>query len=105
MLHFFKIFSFAVVLSYMPLFSALGGETGNMPPGQALQATPSSSGSQILEGKLLKIEGDFWVVEDKANHQHRIHIGSETMLPSPPKQLGDSIQALVKKDGHALLIQ
>jgi hypothetical protein len=74
-------------------------------PGKYLQADPSSTGSNILEGKLLKIEGDFGVVEDLSGNQHQIHIGTETTLPQSPKQTGDSIQAVVRKDGHASFIQ
>ncbi len=105
MTHFTKICMFFVVLSLVPIFSALGGETIKELPGKALETTTSSTGSHILEGKLLKIEGDFWVVEDFSGNQHQVHIGAETKLPQSPKQPGDSIQAVVRKDGHASLIQ
>ena len=74
-------------------------------PGKSLEATPSSTGINILEGKLLKIEGESWVVEDLSGNQHQIHIGAETKLPQSPKETGDSIQAVVRKDGHASFIQ
>jgi hypothetical protein len=64
-----------------------------------------STGSNILEGKLLKIEGDLWVVKDSSGNQHQIHIGAKTILPQSPKQTGDTIQAVVRKDGHASFIQ
>ena len=103
MTHFFKIYRFVVVLSLVPIFSALGGETIQELPGKALEATTVSTGSHILEGKLLKmIEEEFWMVEDMASNQHRIHKGSETTLPQLPKQPEDSIQSVVKKNGHAL---
>jgi len=37
------------------------------------------------------IEGEFWMVEDMASNQGRIHIESETTLSQSPKQPGDSI--------------
>ncbi len=105
MKHFTKIGMFVVVLGLVPAFSVLGGEALKELPGKALEATTSSTGSHILEGKLLKIEGEFWVLEDLSGDQHRVHIGAETKLPQSPKQPGDSIQAVVRKDGHASLIQ
>jgi hypothetical protein len=105
MTNFIKIGIFFVVLSLFSIFSVLAGETMKELPGKSLEATPSSTGINILEGKLLKIEGDFWVVEDLSGNQHQIHIGAETRLPQSPKQSGDSIQAVVRKDGHASFIQ
>ena len=105
MAHFFNIFGFVVVLTLVPLFPVLGGETLKELPGKAVEATTGSNGSHILEGKLLNTEGKFWVVEDLSGNQHRIHIGAKTTLPQTPKQTGDSIQAVVRKNGLALLIQ
>ena len=105
MTNFIKFGILFVVLSLVPIFSVLAGETMQELPGKSLQATPSSTGSNILEGKLVQIEGDFWLVEDLSGNQHRIHIGAKTILPQSPKQTGDSIQAVVRKDGHASFIQ
>jgi len=102
---FIKIAILFVVLGLVPIFSVLAGETMKELPGKSLEATPSSTGSNILEGKLLKIKGDFWVVEDLSGNQHQIHIGAKTILPQSRKQTGDSIQAVVRKDGHASFIQ
>ncbi len=82
MTNFIKIGIFFVVLGLVPIFSVLAGETMKELPGKSLQATPSSTGSNILEGKLLKIEGDFWMVEDLSGNQHQIHIGAETQAAS-----------------------
>lgn len=105
MKYFLTLCKFVVVLGLVPNISALGGETTKELPDNALETTTGSGGSRILEGKLLNIEGEFWVVEDMASNQHRIHIGPETTLPQAPKQSGDSVQAVVRKNGHALLIQ
>ena len=45
------------------------------------------------------------MVEDMASNQGRIHIESEITLSQSPKQPGDSIQSVVRKNGYALLIQ
>jgi hypothetical protein len=105
MKYFLTLCKFVVVLGLVPTISSLGGETAKELSGNALEATTGSVGSHILEGKLLHIDGEFWVVEDMASNQHRIHIGPKTTLPQAPKQSGDSVQAVVRKNGHALLIQ
>lgn len=105
MTDFIKIGLFFVAFSLVPISSLLAEETMKEFPGKALHATPSSTGSNILEGKLVKIVGDFWVVEDLSGNQHQIHIGAKTILPQSSKQAGDSIQAVVRKDGHASFIQ
>ena len=105
MTNFIKIGLFFVAFGLVPISSLLAEETPKEFPGKSLQATPSSTGSNILEGKLVQIEGDFWLVEDLSGNRHRIHIGAKTILPQSPKQTGDSIQAVVRKDGHASFIR
>ena len=102
MTNFIKIGLFFVAFGLVPISSLLAEETLKGLPGKSLQA---STGSNILEGKLVQIEGDFWLVEDLSGNRHRIHIGAKTILPQSPKQTGDSIQAVVRKDGHASFIQ
>ncbi len=105
MTRYLKICRFIFVLSLVPILPSVGGETIKQLPGAALEATTNSAGPHILEGKLLTIEGDFWVVEDMSGNRHRIHIVADTTLPRTPKQQGDSIQAVVRKGGHASFIQ
>ncbi len=102
MRHLFHICKLIVIFSLMPIFTAFSGETTKDVPTQAIESTSESTGSHR---KLLKAEGEFWLIEDKASNQHRIHIGSDTTLPQVPKQPGDSIQAVVRKNGHAIFIQ
>ncbi len=101
----FHVCVFVVVLIFSPLFPALGGETAKEIPSDTVEAKPGSNGSYILEGKLLNIDGEFWVVEDLDSNQRRIHIGSDTTVPQLAKQPGDSFQAVVRKNGHAIFIQ
>ncbi len=60
MTNFIKIGILFGVLGLVPIFYVLAGETMKELPGKSLEATPSSTGINILEGKLLKIDGDFW---------------------------------------------
>lgn len=104
-MHFLKVCLFACVLSLVPILPSLGSETMKEIPGRSLETTTGSTGPHILEGKLLTIDGDFWVVEDLAGNHHRIHIVADTTLPKNPKKQGDSIQAVVRTGGYASFIQ
>ncbi len=105
MTYFFHIFICLAASSISPVFPALGEETKKEIPGKTVEATTASGGSHILEGKLLNIDGEFWVIEDLAKNERRIHIGPDTTLPQSAKKPGDSFQAVVRKNGHAIFVQ
>ncbi len=105
MIHFLHIFTGVLVLTLLQHIPALGVENTKEQSSQTLNTNSSSGGSHILLGTLLNIEGDFWLVKDKTGNHHRVHIGPDTIRPHSPKETGDSIGAVVRKNGHALLIQ
>lgn len=105
MTYFFLVVIFVAIAFSSPLLPAFGKETLKEIPSKTVEAKPGSNGSHILEGKLLNIDGEFWVVEDLTNNQRRIHIGPDTTLPQSAKKPGDSFQAVVRKNGHAIFVQ
>lgn len=105
MVHVMRISLFLGVLSVAPLLSVLGGEPMKELPGNALETNTGSIKPYALEGKLLNVEGEFWVMEDISGNQHRLHFVPETTFPQPPKQPGDSIHAVINQDGNALIIR
>ncbi|MDH5429130.1 MAG: hypothetical protein OEZ57_00880 [Nitrospirota bacterium] len=105
MKHEIKISLFLGVLSVAPLHSVLGGEPMKDLPGNTKETTTGSLEPYALEGKLLNVDGEFWVMEDRSGNQHRLHIGAETTLPQASKQPGDSIHAVINQDGQALIIR
>ncbi len=105
MTYFFLVVIFVATAFFSSLFPAFAKEVLKEIPNKTVEATTTSKGSHILEGKLLNIDGEFWVVEDLANNQRRIHIGADTTLPQTAKKPGDSFQAVVRKNGHAIFIQ
>ena len=105
MSRFLKICWFTFVLGAVPILPSLGSETMEKLPTGSIESTTGSAGPHILEGTLLALDGDFWVVEDMAGNRHRIHIVADTTLPKIPKQQGDSIQAVIRTGGHASFIQ
>jgi len=64
-------------------------------------ASPSyAAGSKLVEGDLLKIEGEFYTVHDTAGHEVRLHVDKTTHLEGAFKA-GDKVEAHVTDTGHA----
>jgi ribosomal protein S1 len=61
-------------------------------------ATP---GSKIVEGDVLKIEGEFYTVHDTAGHEVRLHVDTTTHLEGSAFKTGDKVEAYVTDKGHA----
>jgi hypothetical protein len=59
-----------------------------------------AAGSKIVEGDLLKIEGEFYTVHDMADHEVRLHVDKITHLEGAFKA-GDKVEAYVTDTGHA----
>jgi hypothetical protein len=59
-----------------------------------------AAGSKIVEGDLLKIEGEFYTVHDTAGHEVRLHVDKTTQLEGAFKA-GDKVEAYVTDTGHA----
>ena len=59
-----------------------------------------AAGSKIVEGDLLKIEGEFYTVHDMAGHEVRQHVDKITHLKGAFKA-GDKVEAYVTDTGHA----
>jgi ribosomal protein S1 len=56
-------------------------------------------GSKIVEGDLLKIEGEFYTVHDTTGHEVRLHVDKTTHLEGAFKT-GDKVEAYVTGTGH-----
>lgn len=65
---------------------------------------PMAAGSKTIQGDLLKIEGEFYVVKDAAGQEVRLHVDKTTKLEGMLKA-GNKIQAQATDKGHALSIK
>lgn len=65
---------------------------------------PMAVGSQTIQGDLLKIEGEFYVVKDAAGKEVRLHVDKTTRLEGALKA-GDKIEAQATDKGHAVSIR
>ena len=70
-----------------------------------LGTMPSSDTFRTLDGKLLKIDGEYYVIEDYEGREKRLHVSKETLMLNGPKQPGDSVRVEITKTGHAVSIQ
>ena len=60
-----------------------------------------AAGSKIVEGDVLKIEGEFYTVHDTAGHEVRLHVDKTTHLEGGEFKVGDKVEAHVTDKGHA----
>jgi len=60
-----------------------------------------AAGSKLVEGDVLKIEGEFYTVHDTAGHEVRLHVDKTTHLEGGVFKAGDKIEAHVTDKGHA----
>ncbi|MBK5280858.1 MAG: hypothetical protein JJE16_02080 [Nitrospiraceae bacterium] len=59
-----------------------------------------TAGSTLVEGDVLKIEGEFYTEHDTAGHEVRLHVDKTTQVEGAFKA-GDKIEAYVTENGHA----
>lgn len=78
-----------------------GGAKGS----SLIDTTPASTTTQTIDGKLLKIDGDFYVIEDLNGKQARLQVNKETKQLSGQKKPGDSVRAEINRNGQILSIQ
>ena len=60
-----------------------------------------AAGSTLVEGDVLRIEGEFYTVHDMAGHEVRLHVDKTTHLEGGDFKAGDKVEAHVTDKGHA----
>lgn len=100
-------FSAVLTLSAWVQAADPGMSPGLTPEPQAgssdLSSGPSTSGSMV-QGEVLKIEGDTYLIKDSAGKEVRLRVTNDTKMGSA-FQVGDKIEANVAADGQAMSIQ
>jgi hypothetical protein len=75
-----------------------------MKVGEGANATPEGgTPSSVVTGKLLKIDGKDYVVQDQSGKEVHFQIDERTMMNAHPK-VGDQIRAKVEPQGYAYSI-
>jgi uncharacterized protein YdeI (BOF family) len=86
------LFVFAMILSAG--MASLSYAAGDM-------AAPST---QTINGDLLKIDGEFYVVKDMSGKEIRLHVDKTTTLEGTIKA-GDKVEAQATEKNHAVAIK
>lgn len=60
--------------------------------------------SQTVQGDLLKIDGEFYVVKDMAGKETRLHVDKTTLLDGTIK-VGDKVEVQATEKDHAFSIR
>jgi hypothetical protein len=85
-------FVFALILGVV--MASLSFAAGDM-------AAPST---QTVNGDLLKIDGEFYVVKDMAGKEIRLHVDKTTTMDGVIK-VGDKVEAQATEKNHAVSIR
>ena len=76
---------------------------GMVPMLYAADVTESPT-PKMVNGDLLKIDGEFYVVKDASGKEVRLHVDKTTKMEGALKA-GDKIEAQASEKGHALSIK
>lgn len=71
--------------------------------GMAVLAWVGSSWAGMINGKLEKIEGEFYVLKDKAGKEHKIHVDATTQKEGEVK--AGAMVEVDEENGHAKSIK
>ena len=74
-------------------------------PDSDKQLATKSAAWRTVDGKLVKINGEHYVIEDDSGKELRLHVSKETAHLGGEKKPGDRVRAEITKSGHALSIQ
>ncbi len=74
-------------------------------PKQQQMDTKPGPAYRTIDGKVHKIDGDIFVVEDYNGNEIRVYVGKDTKKLRGQKKVGDTIRAEVTHGGFANSIQ
>ena len=78
--------------------------TSGAAPGGAAAAAKEASSAQTVNGEVLKIEGENYVVKDAMGKEVKLHVNADTKKEGDIK-VGDKIEAQADASGHATSIK
>ena len=87
------LFVFAMILSAG--MASLSYAAGDM----------AAPGTQTVNGDLLKIDGEFYVVKDTSGKDVRLHVDKTTKLDGAAFKAGDKVEVQATDKNHAVSIK
>ncbi len=92
--------------------SGMGGSSSMATSASSMSSEPvnptdSSPGPafRTVSGKVLKIDGEYYDVEEYTGNRVRLHVGSRTVMINGNKKVGDKIRAEITQGGYANSVQ
>ncbi|OGW64253.1 MAG: hypothetical protein A3H49_07520 [Nitrospirae bacterium RIFCSPLOWO2_02_FULL_62_14] len=83
-----------------PNLIELPAATNPAPQSDSAKPAPSMNGTGILQGQLLKIDGDLYIVKDAGGKEVHLRVNKDTVLDKRIKA-GDKVDVQMAADGHA----
>jgi len=74
---------------------------------QPQKPTDTSTGPafRMVSGKVVKVDGSYYDVEEYSGNRVRLHVSNKTVKINGSKNVGDKIRAEITRGGHANSIQ
>lgn len=72
-------------------------------PGLPPKTNATANGSGVLQGQLLKIDGEVYVVKDAGGKEVRLNVGKNTAIDARVK-VGDKVDVQMGADGQAVTV-
>lgn len=105
MKRFFFFTAATLMFGFLGIFNGHAADSMDRKMMKELQTKPGSMAFQTIDGKLLKVEGETYVIEDMNGKEHRLHVSQTTVMLNGPKRPGDRLRAEVSRSGEAISIQ
>jgi hypothetical protein len=100
-----KVIGMTVAVFVLTLSAGVyAADMGAPAPGGAAAAAKDASSAQTVNGEVLKIEGENYVVKDATGKEVKLHVNAETKKEGDIK-VGDKIEAQADASGHATSIK
>ena len=88
-----------VVFVFSGMIVSMAAADPAVPP----KTNATANGSGVLQGQLLKIDGEVYVVKDARGEEVRLHVGKNTAIDARIK-VGDKVDVQMGPDGQALTV-
>ena len=79
--------------------------SSNAPEPSMPTDTSPGQAYRTVSGKVVKVEGPYYDVEEYTGNRVRLHVSGKTVMINGKKKVGDSIRAEITRGGHANSVQ
>lgn len=98
-----RVMGCLIMLSAVSFCAGIGCATDPMKKKEATPSMGERFTKDAVTGTLLKIDGEHYVIQEKAGENHRVHVDKSTKLDKVKE--GDLVKAFVTDQGHVITLQ